>query len=157
MERSRPAPGNDREKPGWPQQRIAPDDRHRRCRSRRTAAWPSDYMDRGDGTAVNGTQPAGRRPVMGTGAGIALLAVGAILRFAVATTSTHGLNVHIVGVILMLAGALGLLLTLLVWGPLNPARRRRNSPGGYGAGAPPQDEEPRFHQDRPLYRDQRPQ
>jgi hypothetical protein len=94
---------------------------------------------------------------MGTGAGIALLAVGAILRFAVATTSTHGLNVHVVGVILMLAGALGLLLTLLVWGPLNPARRRRNSPGAYGAGAPPRDQEPRSYQDRPLYRDQRPQ
>jgi hypothetical protein len=102
---------------------------------------------------------------MGTGAGIALLAVGAILRFAVATTSTHGLNVHVVGVILMLAGALGLLLTLLVWGPLNPARRRRNSPGAYRTGAPPRVEEPRFYQDgpspgngeRPLYRDQRPQ
>ena len=48
---------------------------------------------------------------MGTGAGIALLPGGAILRFAVATTSTHGLNVHVVGVILMLAGALGLALS----------------------------------------------
>jgi hypothetical protein len=38
--------------------------------------------------------------------------------------SSHGLNVHVVGVILMLAGALGLVLSLLVWGPLNPARRR---------------------------------
>ena len=102
---------------------------------------------------------------MSTGAGITLIAAGAILRFAVATTVTHGLNVHVVGVILMLAGALGLLLTLLVWGPLNPARRRRNSPGAYRTGAPPRVEEPRFYQDgpspgngeRPLYRDQRPQ
>ena len=114
---------------------------------------------------------------MGTGAGIALLAGGAILRFAVATTSTHGLNVHVVGVILMLAGALGLALSLLVWGPLSPARRRHNGSGGYEAGAPPLAEDRRLYQaspgagerqpyrdqpppgaeERPLYRDQRPQ
>jgi hypothetical protein len=33
--------------------------------------------------------------------------------------------VHVVGVIVIGAGALCLLLSLLVWGPLNPARRRR--------------------------------
>jgi hypothetical protein len=33
--------------------------------------------------------------------------------------------VHVVGVIVIGAGVLGLLLSLLVWGPLNPARRRR--------------------------------
>jgi uncharacterized membrane protein YidH (DUF202 family) len=54
------------------------------------------------------------------------------LRFAVATTSTHGLNLHVVGVILILAGVLGLLLSLLVWGRLN---RRRNRPADYNGRA----------------------
>ena len=71
---------------------------------------------------------------MSTGAGITLIAAGAILRSAVATTSTHGLNVHAVGVILILAGVLGLLLSLLVWGPLN---RRPNHPASYDHTAPP--------------------
>ena len=95
---------------------------------------------------------------MSTGAGITLIAVGAILRFAVATTSTHGLNVHVVGVILILAGVLGLLLSLL-WGALN---RRRNHPAGYGRAAPPLTRQ-RFPQDQPpasgdrrVYQDQRP-
>ena len=61
---------------------------------------------------------------MRTGTCIALIAVGAILRFAVTTSSSHGLNVHVVGVILILVGVLGLVLSLVVWGPLNPARRR---------------------------------
>jgi hypothetical protein len=78
-------------------------------------------------------QPAGSRRVMSTGAGITLIALGAVLRFAVATTSTHGLNVHVVGIILMLAGVVGLALSLLVWGPLNS---RRNRTGGQGGGMP---------------------
>jgi hypothetical protein len=40
---------------------------------------------------------------MGTGTGITLIAIGAILRFAVAA-GPHGLNLHVVGVVLMLAG-----------------------------------------------------
>ena len=68
---------------------------------------------------------------MSAGAGITLIAAGGILRFTVATTSTHGLNVHVVGVILILAGVLGLVLSLLVWGPLN--RRRNRSAGSDGA------------------------
>lgn len=106
--------------------------------------------------------------VMSTGAGIALIAVGAILRFAVATTSTHGLNVHVVGVILILAGILGLLLSLL-WAMLN---RRRNRPAVYAqpltrqrvyqdqplaAGDRPlYQEQPPANGDRPLYQDQSP-
>src|SRR6202046_3377261 len=79
-------------------------------------------------------QPPGGRGMMSIGAGVTLIAIGSILRFAVATTSTHGLNIHVVGVILILAGVLGLLLSLLVWGPLN---RRRNRPTGYRRRAPP--------------------
>ena len=62
---------------------------------------------------------------MGTGTGILLITVGAILRFALAGGSPHGLNLHIVGVILILAGALGLLLPPLARGPLKPDRLRR--------------------------------
>jgi len=61
---------------------------------------------------------------MGAGAGIALIAIGAILRFAVTAGTPHGLNVQAVGVVLMLAGLLGLVLSLLVWGPLRSGRRR---------------------------------
>ena len=53
---------------------------------------------------------AGRRTA---GAAITVIAVGAILRFALPAGSPHSLNVHVVGVILILAGVLGLLLSLL--------------------------------------------
>jgi len=36
--------------------------------------------------------------------------------------SSHGLNVHVVGVVVILAGDVGLLLSLLVRGPLSPPR-----------------------------------
>lgn len=57
---------------------------------------------------------------MGIGFGIFLLAVGAILTFAVHAT-VAGLDIKVVGVILMAAGAVGLVLTLAVFSP----RRRR--------------------------------
>jgi len=60
---------------------------------------------------------------MTTGIGTILVAAGTILRFAMPATFTPGLNVHDVAVIVMLAGVFGLLLSLLVWGPLS---RRRN-------------------------------
>lgn len=46
------------------------------------------------------------------GTSIVLLAVGAILRFAV-SVSTRGFNIHTIGVILMIAGGVGLLLSFL--------------------------------------------
>ena len=67
-----------------------------------------------DGTpmsrATGPRPPAGGRRAMRTGTGIFLITSGAVLRFALAGGSPHGLNVHIVGVILILAGGLGLLL-----------------------------------------------
>ena len=57
---------------------------------------------------------------MGIGFSIFLLAVGAILAFAVHAT-VAGVDIHVVGWILMAAGALGLILTMLV---LTPRRRR---------------------------------
>jgi len=55
----------------------------------------------------------GREPT-GIGFSIFLLAVGAILTFAV-ETSVSGLDINVVGIILMVCGALGLVLTMLVF------------------------------------------
>ena len=84
--------------------------------------------------------------MISTGAGIVLVAAGAILRFAVTTTSTHGLNVHVVGVIVMLAGAArpGAVAT-----GVGPADRRRNRPGSYGRGSPSLTRQRRVYQDQP--------
>jgi hypothetical protein len=57
---------------------------------------------------------------MGIGTSIALIAVGAILKFAV-TASVSGVKLETVGVILMVAGAIGLVVTL-IW--MAMARRR---------------------------------
>jgi hypothetical protein len=73
---------------------------------------------------VNGqVSPAGGR-MLGTGTCIALIAIG--------------------------AGVLGLLLSLLVWGPLNPARRRRAASAA--TARPPAAAEQRrvYQDDRPL-------
>jgi len=51
---------------------------------------------------------------MGIGVSIFLIAVGAILAFAV-TTEVSGLDIGTVGWILMLVGGLGLLLSLVFW------------------------------------------
>jgi|HubBroStandDraft_2_1064218.scaffolds.fasta_scaffold968339_1 hypothetical protein len=96
-------------------------------------------------------QPMGGR-VMSTGTCIALIALGAILRYAVTTSQTHGINVHAVGLIVLLAGVLGLLLSLLVWSPLNPNRRRAARAAGYDDGRPA----PRLVEERRTYRDQAP-
>lgn len=74
---------------------------------------------------------------MKIGAALVLLAVGAILRFAIAVTSSHGVNVHIIGDILMIVGAIGLIIWLIVWAPR--ARSRRSA---YAARPPLDDEEP---------------
>jgi hypothetical protein len=92
-------------------------------------------------------QPVGCRRVVSTAAGITLVLAGAILRFAIPATFIHGLKVHVVGVIVMLVGVLGLPLSLLVWGPLN---RRHNHSGGFGRGTPP------FARQRSIYQDQPP-
>jgi sulfite exporter TauE/SafE len=60
---------------------------------------------------------------MGLGTSIVLIAVGAILRFAVSVTTT-GFNIHSIGVILMVVGAVGLLLSIMFW----------SSWGGFGGG-----------------------
>jgi len=58
---------------------------------------------------------------VGIGASIFLIAVGAILAFAV-EAELAGLDIAVIGYILIGAGILGLILTMLVFGP-----RRRTS------------------------------
>ena len=70
---------------------------------------------------------------MGIGFSIFLLAVGAILAFAVNAT-VAGLDIHIVGWILMAAGVIGLVLTMVV---LTPRRRRTVTESRSSTGASP--------------------
>lgn len=48
---------------------------------------------------------------MRIGASLFLIAIGAILKFAVTTHSSHGFNIGTAGVILMIIGAIGLVVT----------------------------------------------
>lgn len=64
---------------------------------------------------------------MGIGSSIALIAVGAILAFAV-QFSIAGVDIRVIGYILMVAGVLGLLFTALIFGRQSespPAARDR--------------------------------
>ncbi len=53
------------------------------------------------------------------GLSLLLIAVGAILAFAVDYTVT-GIDVYAIGIVLMVVGALGLLLSLLFWTSFAP-------------------------------------
>lgn len=67
---------------------------------------------------------------MATGTSLFLLAVGAILKFAV-TASFAGIDLEVVGVILMVVGGLGLLLSLFMMsrsGPTGVERRYDDGP-----------------------------
>jgi hypothetical protein len=59
---------------------------------------------------------------VGIGASLFLIAIGAILTWAV-EWSVSGLDLNVVGVILMVVGILGLLLSLLFWSSFAPFRR----------------------------------
>jgi hypothetical protein len=65
---------------------------------------------------------------MSIGASLFLLVVGAILTFAVNVTAS-GFDINTIGIILMVAGVIGLLLSLLFWSSFAPYRRRRVVPG----------------------------
>jgi hypothetical protein len=62
---------------------------------------------------------------MRIGASLTLIAVGAILKFAI-TKQLTGVNLSAVGIILMIIGALGLVITLVLIGT------RRRTDVGYG-------------------------
>ncbi len=58
---------------------------------------------------------------MRIGGAIVLVAVGAILTFAISVNNSHGFNINTVGIILMIAGILWLIAEVAVYG-----RRRRD-------------------------------
>ena len=63
---------------------------------------------------------------MGIGVSLILIAVGAILTWAVNAT-VSGLNINTVGIILMVVGAVGLILSVMFWsswGGVSGSRRR---------------------------------
>jgi hypothetical protein len=59
---------------------------------------------------------------MGIGVSLFLIAVGAILAWAVEVTAS-GIDINMVGIILMVVGGVGLLLSLLFWSSFSPYRR----------------------------------
>ena len=57
---------------------------------------------------------------MTIGSSLFLIAVGAILRYAVTKATWHAINIHTVGLILMIVGIAGVVLSLLymlTWSP----------------------------------------
>lgn len=69
---------------------------------------------------------------MGIGVSVLLLAVGAILAFAVKATTIMGVEVHTVGYIVMAAGVIG-----LVWSVIVASRYRRLAPAESVVADPP--------------------
>jgi Domain of unknown function (DUF6458) len=65
---------------------------------------------------------------MGLGVSLLLIAVGAILTWAV-NASVSGLELQTIGVILMVVGALGLALSMIFWSSWGrvPGERRRTT------------------------------
>ena len=59
---------------------------------------------------------------MGIGVSVFLIAVGAILTFAL-EVDAEGINLNTVGIILMIVGILGLLASMLFWSSFAPFRR----------------------------------
>ena len=62
---------------------------------------------------------------MGIGTSLFLIATGAVMDFAIHPTSTtnmHGFDINAIGVILMVVGVIGLVISLVFW----------NSWGGFG-------------------------
>jgi hypothetical protein len=61
---------------------------------------------------------------MGIGVSVFLIALGAILTFAL-EVDAEGINLDTVGIILMIVGVLGLLASMLFWSSFAPFRRER--------------------------------
>ncbi|MDP5185193.1 DUF6458 family protein [Blastococcus sp. BMG 814] len=72
---------------------------------------------------------------MRLGTAIVLLALGAILTFAL-RVDVSGVDLQVVGWILMIVGALGIVLELAVWGPRRRRVTRTDAYGDPAAGGP---------------------
>jgi hypothetical protein len=63
---------------------------------------------------------------MGIGVSLILIAVGAVITFAIHVSSGSAVNLHTIGVILLIVGAIGVVLSLIFWsswGGFGGARR----------------------------------
>ena len=80
-------------------------------------------------SAVAGHQPDQERLIIGITTSLLLITAGAIMRFAVTAQAT-GFNVHTVGVILMIVGIVGVVLSIAFSGALGrlPTPDHRNQP-----------------------------
>lgn len=67
---------------------------------------------------------------MGIGTSIVIMAVGAIMAFAVEVENAEGFNINTAGIILIIAGALGLIASVAIFGP----RSRRTTVEEDGTG-----------------------
>lgn len=61
---------------------------------------------------------------MGIGVSLFLLAAGAILKFAINVTNPSGVDLNTVGVILMVVGAIGVVVSMVFWSSLGFGARR---------------------------------
>lgn len=68
---------------------------------------------------------------MGIGISLVLIAIGAILAYAV-EVEVQGINLTTVGVILMIVGGIGAVLSLLFWSAFGAARTQRRIHRGEG-------------------------
>ena len=84
---------------------------------------------------------------MGIGASIAMIAIGAIIKYAL-PSSVLGIHLGVIGVILMIVGVLGLAVTVLVFMP----RSRRPVETAYVTREPMIDEDPRYVERGPVAR-----
>lgn len=94
---------------------------------------------------------------MTVGAALLLIAAGAVLRFAVSTGSVYGIDLPMVGDILMGVGVLGLILWLAVWAPWARSRRSGYDQSRRGGGyEQPRQATPYPQQYQPQYPERRP-
>jgi hypothetical protein len=68
---------------------------------------------------------------MGVGVSLLLIAIGAILAFAV-SAAVNGVDLHVVGWILMIVGGLGLIVSLIFWSSWGGVSSRRTTTVGRG-------------------------
>lgn len=87
---------------------------------------------------------------MGIGVAVFLIAVGAVLTFAVHATAS-GFNIHTVGIILMIAGALGLIVTLTIFAPRRRATVVQERAVGGPVGSPATVTQERVTETRDVY------
>jgi hypothetical protein len=66
----------------------------------------------------------------GIGVSIFLIALGAVMTWAV-EVDAEGFNVSTIGVILLIVGAVGLLLSMLFWAPWAPYRSGEHTHEGH--------------------------